>query len=261
LKVAFVTGAAGDIGWAICAALLSNGLAVAGVDVNEDNLRAAAADLSAGDRFLPVHADVTRMESILAAVRQVNSVLGDVGILVNNAGGITSPSLLTTEEHHWVHDIELNLNGPWRCIRAVQEQLMRTGTRDDPSVIVNIASVNGLGIFGHPGYSAAKAGLIHLTRFCAVEFGRHGVRSVAICPGSVKTQAWEKRQRDKPEILEEVAGWYPSRDTCTPQDVARLVAFSATGPVTLMNGAVITLDGGLTAGSDRFASMFAGVPI
>jgi NAD(P)-dependent dehydrogenase (short-subunit alcohol dehydrogenase family) len=261
VKVAFVTGAAGDIGRAICAAFLSNGVAVAGVDINEAGLGAVARDLSAGVRFLPVHADVTRMESVLAAVQCVNAALGDVSILANNAGGISAPSLLTTEEHDWVRDIELNLNGPWRCIRALQEQLMRTGTRQFPSVIVNVASVNGLGIFGHPGYSAAKAGLIHLTRFCAVELGKYGVRSVAICPGSVKTRAWEERRQCKPEILEEVAGWYPSRDTCTPQDVANLVTFATTGPATQLNGAVITLDGGLTAGSDRLAASFAGEPI
>ena len=261
MKAAFVTGAAGDIGRAICAAFLSNGLTVAGVDINEEGLYATAAELAAGDRFLPIQADVTRMDSVLAAVQRVNGVLGDVGILVNNAGGISAPSLMTTEEHHWLRDIELNLNGPWRCIRALQEQLVRTGTRAAPSVIVNIASVNGLGVFGHPGYSAAKAGLIHLTRFCAVEFGRHAVRSIAICPGSVKTRAWKERRQVKPEILEEVAGWYPSRDTCTPQDVAALVAMTVTGPFTLMNGAVITLDGGLTAGSDRLASSFAGVPL
>jgi NAD(P)-dependent dehydrogenase (short-subunit alcohol dehydrogenase family) len=257
LRVALVTGAAGDIGRAICSALLSNGLAVAGLDVDEQQLRAAANDFSVGGRFLAVPADVTRMDSVVAAVNCVNSALGEVSILVNNAGGITQPSLLTTEESHWLRDIELNLNGPWRCIRALQDQLMRAR----PSAIINIASVNGLGIFGHPGYSAAKAGLIHLTRFCAVEFGKHGVRSVAICPGSVKTRAWEQRRLHNPAILDEVASWYPSRDTCTPEDVANLVAFAANGQTALMNGAVITLDGGLTAGSDRLASLFAGEPI
>jgi NAD(P)-dependent dehydrogenase (short-subunit alcohol dehydrogenase family) len=261
VKVAVVTGAAGDIGRAICAALLSNGLAVAGLDVDEAGLRAAAAALQEGELFLPVRADVTQLESIAAAVRQVNERWGEVAVLVNNAGGISSPSLLKTEEHHWLRDIELNLNGPWRCIRALQEQLIRCGTPESPSVIVNIASVNGLGIFGHPGYSAAKAGLIHLTRFCAVEFGKLGVRSVALCPGSVKTQAWEQRRRDRPEILEEVASWYPSRDTSTPGDVASLVAYVVTSAAAMMNGAVITLDGGLSSGSDRLASLFAGEPI
>lgn len=257
MKTAFVTGAAGDIGRAICRMLLADGMAVAAVDVNEERLREFARDVADAKMLLPVHADVTRMESVAAAAEQVRAALGDVSLLVNNAGGITQASLMTTEERHWLRDIDLNLNGPWRCIKALQEQLLRCGH----GVIVNVASVNGLQIFGHPGYSAAKAGLIHLTKFCAVEFGKYGVRSIAICPGSVKTRAWEERRRTHPAILEEVAAWYPSRDTCTPQDVAKLVAAAAGASMAMVNGAVITLDGGLSAGSDRLASMFAGEKI
>jgi NAD(P)-dependent dehydrogenase (short-subunit alcohol dehydrogenase family) len=254
MRVAFLTGAAGDIGRAICAALLADGMAVAAVDIDRDALQALVRAHEPEGRVLPVHTDVLQMESVMRAAEEVRTTLGDVSVLVNNAGGITKPSLATTEERDWVRDIDLNLNGPWRCMKALQDQLIRT----QPSVIINIASVNGLGVFGHPGYSAAKAGLIHLTRFAAVEFGKHGVRSVAICPGSVKTRQWEERQSRTPQILAEATSWYPSRDTCTPADVARLVARVAQPDLGQMNGAVITLDGGLSAGSDRLASVFTG---
>jgi len=254
MRVAFVTGAAGDIGRAICAALLAEGAAVAAIDIDQQGLQTVTRELASKGQVLAIEADVTRMEAVVRAAEQVRAHFGDVSILINNAGGITKPSLATTEERDWLHDIELNLNGPWRCIKALHDQLIR----GQPSVIVNIASVNGLGIFGHPGYSVAKAGLIHLTKFCAVELGRRGVRSVAICPGSVKTRQWEERQRHSPEILAEATSWYPSRDTCTPADVARLVAMVAKRDLSLMNGAVITLDGGLSAGSDRLASAFTG---
>lgn len=257
LKTAFVTGAAGDIGGAICRMLIADGIAVAAVDVNEERLADLARDVADAQMLLPIQADVTQMESVIAAAEAARAALGDVSILVNNAGAITQASLMTTEEHHWLADIDLNLNGPWRCIKALQEQLLRSRQ----SVIVNIASVNGLHIFGHPGYSVAKAGLIHLTKFCAVEFGKYGVRSIAICPGSVKTRAWEERRRRHPDILEEVASWYPSRDTCTPEDVAKLVAAAVGESMAMVNGAVIALDGGLTAGSDRFASIFTGEKI
>lgn len=254
MKTAIVTGAAGDIGRAICAALLSEGIAVAGFDVHPGRLEQAGSELAALGRFLGVQVDVTNMTSIRAGVERVAGTLGDTSILVNNAGGISRPSLLTTREEDWLGDIDLNLNGPWRCIHALQDTLIRCS----PSVIVNIASVNGLGIYGHPGYSAAKAGLIHLTRFCAVELGKFGVRSVAICPGSVKTRAWEERRRLKPEIFTEVTGWYPSRDICEPADIATLVALVAGKPLSAMNGSILTIDGGLTAGSDRLASLFTG---
>lgn len=254
MRVAFVTGAAGDIGRAICRALLADGLAVAGLDLRQEQLHATATELAAGDRFLGIQGDVTSLESVRNAVANVQRSFGEVSVLVNGAGGITQPSLRTTEESHWLHDIDLNLNGPWRCIHVLREQLIR----QRPAAIINIASVNGLGIFGHPGYSAAKAGLIHLTRFCAVELGKHGVRSVAICPGSVKTQAWEARRRARPEILEEAVSWFPSRDLCTPEEVAQLVAYAASERAVALNGAVMTLDGGLTAGTDRLASLFTG---
>jgi NAD(P)-dependent dehydrogenase (short-subunit alcohol dehydrogenase family) len=258
MSVAFVTGAAGDIGRAICAALLADGIAVAAIDIDREGLEALTRHLAweqgAQGRVLPVHADVLQMESVLRASEEVRATLGDVSILVNNAGGITKPSLATTEERDWVRDIDLNLSGPWRCMKALQGQLIRS----QPSVIINIASVNGLGIFGHPGYSAAKAGLIHLTRFSAVELGKHGVRSVALCPGSVKTRQWQERQAHSPNILAEATSWYPSRDTCTPNEVARLVALIAKPGLGQMNGAVITLDGGLSAGSDRLACAFTG---
>jgi NAD(P)-dependent dehydrogenase (short-subunit alcohol dehydrogenase family) len=255
-SVALVTGAAGDIGRAITTALIARGVKVAGLDRDSERLHAFASEC-ASESFLPVQADVTRMESVTAAVATATQKLGDIDVLVNNAGGISKPSLLTTDERDWLGDIDLNLNGPWRCIDALKHSFVRRRA----GVIINIASVNGLGIFGHPGYSAAKAGLIHLTRFCAVELGKHGVRSVAICPGSVKTGVWRERQALNPEIFQEVASWYPSRDVCTPEDVASLVVLALGEEMRLMNGAVITLDGGLSAGSDRFASLFTGQQI
>ena len=257
MRVAFVTGAAGDIGRALCKLLIAEGTAVAAVDVNEPRLAALAQELGESKALLPLHADVTNMDSVTAAVERARTQLGEVSMLVNNAGAITQPSLMKTTEHDWLRDIDLNLNGPWRCIKALEQQLLASKR----GVIVNVASVNGLGIYGHPGYSVAKAGLIHLTKFCAVEYAKFGVRSVAICPGSVKTRVWEERRRANPAILDEVASWYPARDTCTPADVARLVAAIAADSMALVNGAVVTLDGGLSAGSDRFASMFAGEPI
>lgn len=256
-KIALVTGAAGDIGREICASFLASGVRVVGVDRDAARLAHVAGLLEHGPDFLPLAVDVTQLSSVTAAVQRATEQLGDIDILVNNAGGITQPSLLTTNESDWLKDIDLNLNGPWRCIKALQE----TFTRRRSGVIVNIASVNGLGIYGHPGYSVAKAGLIHLTKFCAVELGKFGVRSVAVCPGSVKTSIWRERQQINPAVFEEVASWYPSRDICTPQDVARLVVSAASDAMALMNGAVITLDGGLSAGSDRFASLFTGHPI
>ena len=249
---AIVTGAGGDIGRAIVAELRGQGRAVAALDISADALDGIETEGPA-----PLHrivADVRDLRSIEAAVAEARERLGPLDVLINNAGGITAPSLRSTTEAEWLADIDLNLNGPWRCIHAVTEDFIANGA----GTIVNIGSVNGLGIFGHPGYSIAKAGLIHLTKFCATEFGKFGIRAVAICPGSVRTQAWEERARKEPAILEEAMAWYPSRDVCAPGDVAAAVGAVLDPRLRLMNGAIITLDGGLTAGSDRIASLFTG---
>lgn len=250
-----VTGAGGDIGRSLVARLRAAGHAVGALDVSPDALaRIEDGDPASLHRAV---ADVRDMASVEAAIATVEAALGPVDTLINNAGGITQPSLRTTEESHWLTDIDLNLNGPFRCIKAVQEGMIGRGG----GTILNVASVNGLGVFGHPGYSAAKAGLIHLTKFCAVELGKYGIRAIALCPGSVRTQAWEERSRAHPGILEEALGWYPSRDICAADDVAAAVTGLLDPQLRLMNGAVITFDGGLTAGSDRIASLFTGTTI
>jgi NAD(P)-dependent dehydrogenase (short-subunit alcohol dehydrogenase family) len=250
-----VTGAGGDIGRSLVARLRADGWSVGALDISEQALARLSDNGTA-----PLHravADVRDLASIKAGIAAVEEALGPVEVLINNAGGITSPSLLTTSEFDWTTDIDLNLNGPFRCIHAVQEGMIARGR----GTIVNIASVNGLGVFGHPGYSVAKAGLIHLTRFCATEFGKHGIRAVALCPGSVRTQAWEERARANPGILERALEWYPSRDICSADDVAAAVTALLDPRLRLMNGAVISFDGGLTAGSDRIASLFTDVDI
>jgi NAD(P)-dependent dehydrogenase (short-subunit alcohol dehydrogenase family) len=252
-----VTGAGGDIGRAITARLLAGGHRVAALDISVPALARLAAAHPEQPRLLTAHADIRDLASIRAALEAAEAALGPPDVLINNAGGVTAPTLSATSEADWLADIELNLNGPFRCIHAVAEGFVARGR----GTILNVASVNGLGVFGHPGYSVAKAGLIHLTRFCATEYGRHGIRSVALCPGTVRTQAWEARRAAQPDILDAALAWYPSRDISTPDDVAAAIEALLNPSLRLMNGAVITLDGGLTAGSDLLASAFTGTPL
>jgi NAD(P)-dependent dehydrogenase (short-subunit alcohol dehydrogenase family) len=92
--------------------------------------------------------------------------------------------------------------------------------------VINIASVNGMGVFGHPAYSAAKAGLLHFTKLVAVEYGKFGIRSNAVAPGTVRTQAWEARAAANPNVFEEARRWYPLQRVVDPEDVANAVGFS-----------------------------------
>ena len=116
--------------------------------------------------------------------------------------------------------------------------------------IVSVASVNGLMYFGNPAYSAAKAGLINLTKAIAVEYGPKGVRANTVSPGSVRTEhpSWAERQARDPQVFEKLARWYPVGRVGTPEDIAAAIAFLASDEAAFVNGADLVVDGGLTAG-------------
>jgi NAD(P)-dependent dehydrogenase (short-subunit alcohol dehydrogenase family) len=119
--------------------------------------------------------------------------------------------------------------------------------------IVNIASVNGLTGLGEEAYSAAKAGMINLTQNLAIKYGRHGVRANVICPGTVRTPIWRSRLEQQPAIFDELAAWYPLGRVGEPEDVAHAALFLASAEAAWITGAVLAVDGGLTAGSFRMA--------
>lgn len=254
--LALITGGAGDIGKAMAKSLLARGATVVSADIDEQGLNEAVKEIDS-DQLVPCHLDVCSAAEVKTAVHGIFKTHGGMDILVNNAGGITAPTLKESDEEDWAHDLNLNLTAPWRLLRLCADYMMQDGG----GAILNIASVNGLGVYGHPGYSAAKAGLINLTKFAAVEYGKHSIRTNAICPGTVKTQAWLERQARNPEIFEQAKVWYPSRDVCTPEDVAGLATYIVCDAPKTMNGAVLNLDGGLTAGHDRLASIFAGADL
>lgn len=122
-------------------------------------------------------------------------------------------------------------------------------TRNGSGVILNISSVNALGYYGNEAYSAAKAGILSLTRSLAVRYGPHGVRVNAIAPGTLRTPAWEKRREEDPEVFERVARWYPLGRIGEPEDVAGAALFLASDEAAWISGAVLPVDGGLNAGN------------
>jgi len=249
MSVAVVTGAGGDIGQAIAEAMLAAGHQVVLADVDLASAERAARRF--GEEASAVHCDITDPQST-TAMAEAASAVGEVAVLVNNAGGITSPSLQTTDAQHWRMDLALNLEGAMNCFRALESQL-----KASKGCVVNIASVNGLGVFGHPGYSAAKAGLIHLTRMIAVEYGKFGIRANAVAPGTVMTKAWNERAAANPRVFDDAKRWYPLQRVASPADVASAVRFLASPEAAAITGVVLPVDCGLTAGQTELAGTFA----
>ncbi|MCO6178283.1 SDR family oxidoreductase [Ciceribacter sp. RN22] len=253
-SVAVVTGAAGDIGRAIAARLAESHDTVVLLDIDAEALRTAAESSEAPDRMVPAVCDVTSEESLADAASRA-ARLGRVKTLVNNAGAARAVSLHDTDGEIWRKDSALNLEAPFLCFRAFEDAL-----KESRGSVVNIASVNGLSVYGHPAYSAAKAGLIHLTKLIAVEYGKFGIRANAVAPGTVRTRAWEARAAANPQVFEEAERWYPLRRIVDPDDVANAVFFLASEQAAAITGVCLAVDCGLTAGQAELAGTFSQSP-
>lgn len=250
--VVIITGAAGDIGRAMVELFVSRGQSVIGWDVDPERLRQN--DERFPQRYRSVIVDITDAASVARGFDQ-SAAGAQISVLINNAGGVTQPRMAETSEADWQRDIELNLSGAFRCIQAVRPGMAARGG----GAIVNIASVNGAAMYGYPAYSAAKAGLIQLTKFAATELGPQQIRVNAILPGTVRTKAWDDRLAVNPAILDNVKQYYALRDICAPDDIAELAWFLACGPSRMITGAAIPIDGGLLAGIGKLAGEFCGV--
>src|SRR5258708_40110086 len=106
-----------------------------------------------------------------------------------------------------------------------------------------------LGALGDPAYSAAKAGMISLTRALALEYGRYGIRANIVLPGTVRTPIWQERAARDPEVLKTLERWYPLGRIVEPAEVARVIAFLASDAASAITGAVLPVDCGLSAGN------------
>jgi NAD(P)-dependent dehydrogenase (short-subunit alcohol dehydrogenase family) len=240
-KSALVTGGGSGIGRAICQRFASEGASVVVADVVAERAEEVAGAI--GGRA--VTADVTAAADVARMVAEA----GRVDVLVNNAGGGMANGLLEIEEDEWDKDVDLNLKSAFLCSKAVLPGMIERGG----GVIVNISSVNGMAYFANEPYSAAKAGLINLTRAMAARYGPQGIRAVAIAPGTIRTPLWQERVDKKPEIFERLMRWYPLQRVGEPEDVAAAAAFLASDDASWITGEVLRVDGGLLAGNALMA--------
>jgi 3-oxoacyl-[acyl-carrier protein] reductase len=235
-----VTGASRGIGAAIARAIARDGWAV-GVNYRsgEAGARAVVAEIEAeGGRAVALQADVAdrrAADSLFGALE--SEYEGPVLVLVNNAGISADDLTPSLGDAEWDAVIETNLSGAFRLMRRALRPMLRARS----GRIVNISSVVGLRANpGQSNYAAAKAGLIALTRTTAVEVARRGITVNAVAPGWIDTDMTA-------DISTDLLNAVPARRAGTPEEVAACVRFLASEQAGYVNGAVLTVDGGLAA--------------
>lgn len=242
-KVAFITGATGGIGEAAARLFAQEGAAVVGVGRSRDKGEAIAASIAAaGGRALFVETDVTDEAAVIAALERTMATFGRLDILYNNAGGSSSADGPLTEAPHeefW-RCITLDLFGTWLCCRHAIP-LMRQGGGGS---IVNTASIVGeMGIPRRDAYTAAKGGVISLTRSMAVEYARDGIRVNAIIPGAVATERVLGFYATEPHLKSQWDAYLMG--IAEPIDVAYAALFLASDESRKITGQKLPVDSGI----------------
>ena len=237
-KVAVVTGGGQGMGRAVAQRLVEGGAKVVVNDKNGDAAQAAAVALGSGAVAAP--GDVTVKADVDAVVRLAVDAFGSIGILINNAGILFSTALADMEEEEWDLVIDVNMKGTYLFTRAVLPVMKQAGW----GRIVNFSSTAGKAVstLGGPHYTAAKAGILGLTRAAAKEFAPYGITVNAVCPGLVNTEMVQ--QNVAPERLDAYLASFPISRICDPSEVAELVAFLASDRAAYITGASLDINGG-----------------
>ena len=238
-RVALVTGGGRGIGLACVRRLLSDGVRVAVLEINEKAIATAVdalASSAAEVQFLS--ASVTDRAAVAAAVDRVVSTWGRLDILVNNAAVNRTGGIRSQSDDDWAAVINVNLTGVFVTTSVAVEPMVRGGW----GAIVNIGSIGAAGFGASPAYAASKAGLIGLTKQMARELGPLGITSNLVAPG-VTTTEWVARNMD-PAGTEATAQATPMRRLGTPEDIAGVVSFLAGNDSRHVTGQVISASGG-----------------
>jgi 3-oxoacyl-[acyl-carrier protein] reductase len=245
-KIAIITGSGSGIGRATALLFAREGAGVVVSDINDTGGYETVRRIEeAPGRAIYLHADISSASEIDALVHRTLDTFGRIDILVNNAGIAEGDNILDIDELTWDRNLDIVLKGVFLCTKAVLPTMIarRSGS------IINISSVNGLTGIGAAAYSAAKSGILSLTKTTAVRHGKDGIRVNAICPGTIRTEIWEPILARHPDIFDRLAALYPLRRVGRPEDIAYAALFLASDESSFATGSVFVIDGGLTAGS------------
>ena len=248
-KSAIVTGGGSGIGGAIARRFASEGAAVVIADLDPDRSGQLVEEINEqGGEAAYVKVDATNAEDTQRMVQQAVGRFGKLDILVNNVGGGRGNGLEELDEEMWDWNFNFALKGTFLSCKAAMPLLLES----PGAAIVNISSINGVLAIGLEAYSAAKAGVVSLTKNLAIRYGPRGVRANVIAPGTTETDFWIPAKESDPEIFDRLGKLYPVGRVGRPEDIANAALFLASDEAAFVNGALLPVDGGFTAGTDLF---------
>ncbi|HEV1997114.1 MAG TPA: SDR family oxidoreductase [Candidatus Dormibacteraeota bacterium] len=246
-KVALITGAAGGMGRVAAGLFAAEGAAVMISDVSEEQGHKAVAEIKeAGGRAGFVRADVSKSQDVQAMVAQTVSTFGGLHVLYNNAGIMPANDggTLETSDETWDLVMGINLRGVWLCCKYGIPAMLESGGGS----IINVASFVAIVGAATPqiAYTASKGGVLSMTREIAVEWARQGIRVNAICPGPIETPMMAELLAD-PARRQRRMVHIPMGRFGKAEEVARAALFLASDDSSLMTGASLVVDAGITA--------------
>jgi len=239
-KISLITGANKGIGRQIVIEFAKEGSDIAFTDIKKDeNTESLIEEVKRlGRNIIFFEADVRDFRRAEKVVEGIVEKFGKIDVLVNNAGINRDRVIWKMSEEEWDVVIDTDLKGAFNYIRAVVPYMRR----QNYGRIINISSINGLrGKFGQANYSAAKAGLVGLTKTCAKELGKFGITCNAIAPGMIETDMIKKLPK---EVLDEALKEAVLGRFGKPEDVAYLAVFLASDRAKHITGEIIKVDGG-----------------
>lgn len=238
-RTAVITGAAQGLGLAIAEAFVAEGANVVLGDLNEEAVQEAAKNLGVGDRAVGMACNVVELAQVEALVNKANEVFGSLDVMVNNAGITRDATMRKMTEEQFDQVIAVHLRGTWNGLKSASA-VMRE--QENGGSIINVSSISGkVGMLGQTNYSAAKAGIVGMTKAAAKEVGFKNVRVNAIQPGFINTAMTAAMRQD---VIDSKLAEIPMGRAGEPSEVASVVLFLASDMSSYMTGTVQEISGG-----------------